>query len=377
MTDAPKSQPSLSTERHILLWLVILAVLGFLCYLLRGALTPFLVGMAVAYLLDPLADRLERAGVPRGLAALLIVASFLMAFVTVLIILVPILSAQITALVGRLPDYAVLAADAIRPLVDELKAKLARTQVQGLENIIQQHASELMGWTGQVFSRVISGGAVILSVLGVVLISPVVAFYLLRDWDRLVARIDHLLPRRGGERIRAIFREIDQRLSAFVRGQVLVILILGAWYATGLVLIGLDFGLLLGVIAGLISIIPYVGNIVGLSIGIALAAVQFGSWHGPALVAAVFGSGQILDGYVIQPKIIGDRVGLHPVWLMFAVIAGSALLGFTGALLAVPAAAVIGVLVRSAIAQYLKSPLYLDAGPAPRTAATEDEAPPR
>ena len=377
MTAAPESQPSLSTERHILLWLVILAVLGFLCYLLRGALTPFLVGMAVAYLLDPLADRLERAGVPRGMAALLIVASFLMAFVTVLIILVPILSAQITALVGRLPDYAVLAADAIRPLVDELKAKLARTQVQGLENIIQQHASELMGWTGQVFSRVISGGAVILSVLGVVLISPVVAFYLLRDWDRLVARIDHLLPRRGGERIRAIFREIDQRLSAFVRGQVLVILILGAWYATGLVLIGLDFGLLLGVSAGLISIIPYVGNIVGLSIGIALAAVQFGSWHGPALVAAVFGSGQILDGYVIQPKIIGDRVGLHPVWLMFAVIAGSALLGFTGALLAVPAAAVIGVLVRSAIAQYLKSPLYLDAGPAPRTAATENEAPPR
>ncbi|HRW60602.1 MAG TPA: AI-2E family transporter, partial [Defluviicoccus sp.] len=148
MTDAPESQPSLSTERHILLWLVILAVLGFLCYLLRGALTPFLVGMAVAYLLDPLADRLERAGVLRGLAALLIVASFLTAFVTVLIILVPILSAQITALVGRLPDYAVLAAEAIRPLVDELKAKLARTQVQGLETIVQQHASELMGWTG-------------------------------------------------------------------------------------------------------------------------------------------------------------------------------------------------------------------------------------
>ncbi|MFZ1416296.1 MAG: AI-2E family transporter [Defluviicoccus sp.] len=375
MTDSPVTQPSMTTERRFLLWLAILAVLGFLCYLLRGALTPFLVGMAVAYMLDPLADRLERAGLPRGLAAIVIVAGFLIAFVTALIILVPILSAQVTDLVGRLPEYAVLAADAIRPYVEQLKAKLARTQVQGLETIVQQQGSELMGWSGQVFSHVISGGAVILSVLGVILISPVVAFYLLRDWDRLVARINDLLPRRGGERIRTIVREIDQRLSAFVRGQVLVMLILGVWYATGLVLIGLDFGLLLGVIAGLISIIPYVGNIIGLGIGIALAAVQFGNWQGPGLVAAVFASGQILEGYVIQPKIIGDRVGLHPVWLMFAVIAGSALLGFTGALLAVPVAAVIGVLVRSAIAQYLKSPLYLDTGPSEM--AAEDEAPPR
>lgn len=377
MTDAPDTKPSMTTERRFLLWLAILAVLGFLCYLLRGALTPFLVGMAVAYMLDPMADRLERAGLPRGLAAIVIVAGFLIAFVTALIILVPILSAQVTDLVGRLPEYAVLAADAIRPYVEDLKAKLARTQVQGLETIVQQQGSELMGWSGQVFSHVISGGAVIVSVLGVILISPVVAFYLLRDWDRLVARINDLLPRRGGERIRSIVLEIDQRLSAFVRGQVLVMLILGVWYATGLVLIGLDFGLLLGVIAGLISIIPYVGNIIGLGIGIALAAVQFGNWQGPGLVAAVFASGQILEGYVIQPKIIGDRVGLHPVWLMFAVIAGSALLGFTGALLAVPVAAVIGVLVRSAIAQYLKSPLYLDTGPAPSEMAAEDEAPPR
>lgn len=376
MTDPRAPQTRLSTERHVVLWLAILVVLGFLCYLLRGALTPFLVGMAIAYLLDPLADRLERAGLPRTVAALLIVLGFLVAFVTALVILVPILSAQVTALVGRLPAYTAMATEAIQPYIAELKAKLARTQVEGLESLVKQHASALMGWTGQLFSGLISGGAVILSVLGVVLISPVVAFYLLRDWDRLIARIDHLLPRRGGARIRAIFREIDQRLSAFVRGQILVILILGTWYSTGLVLIGLDFGLLVGVIAGIISIIPYVGNIVGLGIGITLAVIQFGTWQGPALVAAVFMSGQILDGYVVQPKIIGDRVGLHPVWLMFAVIAGSALLGFTGALLAVPAAAVIGVLVRSAIAEYLKSPLYLDGAP-PQPEKAEGEAAPR
>lgn len=215
-----------------------------------------------------------------------------------------------------------------------------------------------MGSAGAVVSQVVSGGAAVLNLLGLAVVTPVVAFYLLRDWDRLVAHLDQVLPRRSAAGIRDIMREIDRRLSGFVRGQVLVCLMLGSWYATGLVLIGLDFGLLLGMIAGLISVIPYLGNVVGLGIGLAIAFTQFDGWREPLLVAAVFGSGQILEGYVLQPRIIGDRVGLHPVWLMFAVIAGGTLLGLTGALLAVPAAAVIGVLVRFSVTRYLASGLY-------------------
>lgn len=353
-----RGRAGLSGERRLVVWLALLAGLCLALYLLRAALMPFVAGMAVAYLLDPLADRLERLGLPRGAAAGLIVAGFVVAFFALLIIFIPILSAQFTDFIGRLPGYAETIEKATAPYLAELKAKLARGQAQRLQSLLEQYASDAMGSAGAVVSQVVSGGAAVLNLLGLAVVTPVVAFYLLRDWDRLVAHLDQVLPRRSAAGIRDIMREIDRRLSGFVRGQVLVCLMLGSWYATGLVLIGLDFGLLLGMIAGLISVIPYLGNVVGLGIGLAIAFTQFDGWREPLLVAAVFGSGQILEGYVLQPRIIGDRVGLHPVWLMFAVIAGGTLLGLTGALLAVPAAAVIGVLVRFSVTRYLASGLY-------------------
>jgi len=348
----------LSPERRLGLWLGIAAVAAFVLYVLRDALMPFIAGMAVGYLLDPLADRLERTKMPRGVAAALIVVGFLVTFVGVLVILIPVLSGQITELVGRLPRYAEMLQQAVAPYVTDLKVRLGPEQTQRLESFLQDYAGEIASWAGEVLKGVVSGGAAVLNLLGLLVITPVVAFYLLRDWDRLVASVDALLPQKGGAQIRTIVREIDQRLSGFLRGQLLVCLILGGWYAAGLLAIGVDFGLLIGVGAGLISVIPFVGNIVGLATSLGVALAQFDGWLSLGLVVAVFATGQALEGYILQPKIVGDRVGLHPVWLMFAVIAGSALLGITGALLSVPAAAVAGVLIRYGVERYLESPLY-------------------
>lgn len=348
----------MSVERRLVLWLIVFAVVGSAVYALSSVLTPFVAGIAVAFLLDPLADRLERLGCPRGIAAALIVVGFLVIFIAILFLIVPAVGAQAFDFITRVPGYIESVREAGEPLLERLRSALTKSQLDKLNTTVNEHVGDVLRWLGQLLGGVLSGGAAVLNVVGLLLIMPIVAFYLLRDWDRMVAYIDSLLPQHEGDAIRDLLQEINDRLSGFVRGQIIVCLILAAWYATGLSLIGLDFGLLVGVLAGLISFIPFIGNIVGLLISVGLAVAQFDGWQPVALVVGVFVSGQILSDYIIAPRIIGDKVGLHPVWLIFAVIAGSTLLGFTGALLAVPAAAVIGVLVRFAIARYRQSPLY-------------------
>jgi predicted PurR-regulated permease PerM len=348
----------MSQERRIVLWVLVFAGLSVLVYVLRGALLPFVAGMAVAYLLDPVADRLERLGMPRSIASLLIILTFVLAVVAILLVLVPILIDQVTDLVARAPGYIDALKREATPFLRKIRASLTPGQAAQIDEAIRSHAGDIVSWIANIVSGVVSGGAAVLSILGLVFIMPVVAFYMIRDWDRLVAHLDSLLPQRGGDTVRALAREIDDRLSGFVRGQALVCLLLGCWYATGLTLVGLDFALLVGISAGLLSVIPYLGNIVGLGISLLLAIAQFDSWTRVALVAAVFLSGQVLEGNFVSPKIVGDRVGLHPIWLLFAVTAGGALLGITGALLSVPTAAALGVLIRFAVQRYRESALY-------------------
>lgn len=348
----------MTAERRSLIWLGIAVVSAVLLYEMRAALTPFIAGMAVAYLLDPLADRLEVVGVPRTGAVCIILGSFLAILILVGILLFPILQTQILELAERVPTYIQKVRDAALPLIDRLQATLSAEEVERLRAAAGNVAGDVVGWAGQILSGLWSGGLAVFNALSLVVIMPVVAFYLLRDWDRIVAHIDGLLPREAADTIREQVREIDDRLSGFVRGQASVCLVLGVWYAVGLTLVGLDFGLLVGVAAGLISFVPYLGTGLGLIVGIGLALAQFDTWLPIGLVAAVFATGQILEGYVLTPRMVGERVGLHPVWVLFALMAGGALLGFTGVLLAVPAAAVIGVLVRFAISRYLESPLY-------------------
>jgi predicted PurR-regulated permease PerM len=347
-----------TAERRWLIWLAIAIVLGVLVYETRAALTPFIAGMAVAYLLDPLADRLEAVGVPRTGAVCIILGSFLALLVIVAILLFPLLQTQVVELAARIPTYMQMMRDSAMQLVDRLQAALSAQEVERLRSAAGNVAGNVVGWVGQILSGLWSGGLAVFNALSLVVIMPVVAFYLLRDWDRIVAHIDSLLPRDAADTIREQVREIDDRLSGFVRGQASVCLALGTWYAVGLTLVGLDFGLLVGIGAGLISFVPYLGTGLGFVVGLGLAVAQYDTWLPIGLVAAVFVSGQILEGYVLTPRMVGERVGLHPVWVLFALMAGGALLGFTGVLLAVPAAAVIGVLVRFAISRYLQSPLY-------------------
>lgn len=354
----------MTAERRFWIWIGLLALFVLLLYELRGVLLPFLTGIGIAYLLDPMADRLERAKVPRGIAAALIILAFFVLVAVVLLVVVPAVQAQIVDLIAAMPDYLKSLAKAINPLVRRLRAELSTEQFDKLRAAATGQAGEVVTILGSFLGDIISGGIALVAFLSLVFITPVVAFYLLRDWNRIVVIIDGLLPQRSAPVIRAQAREIDERLSGFVRGQALVCIALGAYYAIGLTIVGLNYGLLIGLGAGLISFIPYFGTIVGFAVSIGVALGQYGSdWVSIGIVVAIFISGQMLEGNVITPLLVGDRVGLHPVWIMFALLVGGSMLGFTGVLIAVPAAAVIGVFVRFAIDRYRSSALYAHDSP--------------
>ena len=350
----------MTREMRAVAWLAGIGVFVFLLSLLSGVLMPFVAGLAVAYFLDPLADRLEKWGCSRVVATSLITALFFLLAVGLAVLLFPLLHAQVMAFVARVPHYAEVLREQAGPILEHLQASLPADAVERLRGAAGTYAGEAIQWVGSLLKNLLSGGVALLNVLSLLVITPLVTFYLLRDWDRIVARVDTLLPRRAAPTIRDQVREIDRILAGFMRGQATVCLLLGLFYAVGLTLVGLDFGLLVGLGTGLISFVPYFGMLVGLATGLGIAFVQFADLSSVALVAVVFAAGQVIEGYALTPRLVGDRVGLHPVWILFALLAGGALFGFTGVMLAIPVAAVIGVLVRFALDRYVKGPLYGD-----------------
>lgn len=339
-------------------WLAGLAAALVLLYLLRGALLPFVAGMAIAYFLDPLADRLQRSGLSRTLATSVITAAFFLVVVLLVIILVPIIEDQVVSFAQKVPGYVQTLSEKLDPLIREAQRRLSPRDIERLRSSVGEYAGTLFGWLFDLSRRLLTGGLAVLEILSLVFITPIVTFYMLRDWDAMVAKVDSWLPRRHADTIRAQFREINRTLSGFVRGQATVCLALGTFYGIGLSLAGLDLGLVIGLLSGLFSFVPYLGTISGFVAGVGLAFAQTQDWRLPAIVAGVFVAGQVIEGNFLTPKLVGDRVGLHPVWVMFALLAGGALFGFVGILLAVPVAAVIGVLMRFAMSRYLESPLY-------------------
>ena len=347
----------MTRETRLWFWLAAVAVGGGLLYVLSEVLMPFVAGMLVAYFLDPVADRLEEKGCSRTVATSLITAAFFIAAVALLLVLIPLLQGQVAGFASRVPKYVATLRENAGPLLEWLTESLADEE-GGLGDAAGGYAGQVLAWAGAVLQKLWSGGMAILNVLSLALITPLVAFYLLRDWDRIVARIDALLPRDQAPAVRQQVAEIDRTMAGFVRGQATVCLILGTFYGIGLTLVGLDFGLLVGLGTGFISFIPYFGMLVGLAVGFGIAVAQFSEWVPIALVAGVFAVGQLIEGNFLTPKLVGEKVGLHPVWIIFALLAGGALFGFTGVLLSVPVAAAIGVLVRFAVGRYLGSPLY-------------------
>jgi predicted PurR-regulated permease PerM len=346
-------------RRQVIFWLVAAAVLiGFL-YLFSAILLPFFAGMILAYFLDPVADWLERRGLSRMAATVLILVMFLIALVIGLMLIIPVLASQLADFVGRLPDYL----SRLQALVTGIDAEWLSQRLgvdpaslrDGLNSLLTQAGGFLSG----VFSSILSSGKTLIDIAGLFVITPVVAFYMLLDWDKMVARVDSWIPRDHLGTVRQIALDIDRAVAGFVRGQGTVCIILGVFYAIGLTVVGLNFGLLIGLFAGLVSFIPYVGSLLGLVLSIGVALVQFWpEWHWVVAVAVIFFAGQFVEGNILQPNLVGKSVGLHPVWLMFALFAFGALFGFVGLLVAVPAAAAVGVLVRFGLSRYLASPLY-------------------
>jgi predicted PurR-regulated permease PerM len=358
------------TDTHKWQLLALTLLLGALLYLLAPVLTPFAVSALLAYLGDPLVDRLERRRLSRTLAVTLVFALMALAVVVAVLLLIPMLERQILRFIEQLPRYIAWLQETMLPwLEQQFGVDIERFEPANLVAMLRQHWAQAGGIAAAVLGGVSkSGMAVILWITHLVLI-PVVTFYLLRDWDVMVERIRELLPRSVEPAISRLARQSDEVLGGFLRGQLSVMLALGAIYTIGLSLVGIDLALLIGMLAGLVSFIPYLGAIVGIGAGIIAALVQYGDlWH-VALVVGVFAIGQTIESFALTPWLVGDRIGLHPVAVIFAILAGGQLFGFLGVLLALPVAAVVMVLLRYAHEQYTASTLY-SAGDTPPMADT-------
>ncbi|MGB7320247.1 MAG: AI-2E family transporter [Albidovulum sp.] len=346
---------ALPARQQATYWGIVSAIFLAALWALGHVMLPFIVGGALAYFLDPVADRLERAGLSRTAATSVISIVALVTFVLLALLIVPMLVRQLIGLVnaaptifGQLQDFLSVQFPSIMD-----SESVVRDTLSSIGKTIQARGGELA--TGLLTSALSVINAVVF-----IIVVPVVTFYLLLDWDNMVAKIDGWLPLDHRDLVRQLAADVDRVLAAFVRGQVSVCLILGTFYSAGLMLAGLDFGLIVGAIAGLITFIPYVGALIGGALAIGLALFQFwGDWVSIGVVAGIFAIGQFLEGNVITPRLVGKSVGLHPVWLLFALSAFGTVFGFVGMLVAVPVAAALGVLARFGIGRYLGSLLYL------------------
>ncbi|MBI1261553.1 MAG: AI-2E family transporter [Rhizobiales bacterium] len=350
----------MSVQRQAMIWMAVVLVTAFSLWLFSGILLPFVLGMAVAYCLDPLADRLEDLGLSRIVATSLITLAFVLLTVAFGILVLPALFDQAVSLVNVLPELI----DKTRAFVvdvthDRLGSVLGISSGKDVEKALTGAVQNTTSWLPNLLSAIGYQGLQLVSLITMILVTPVVAFYLLLDWDRMVAEIDTLLPRDHAETIRELMRETNSVLEGFVRGQAIVCLALGVFYAIGLSLAGLKFGLIVGIAAGVISFIPYLGTITGFVTAIGLALFQFWpDYVQIGIIAGIFLLGQFIEGNFLSPKLVGNRVKLHAVWVIFALFAFGSLFGFVGALVGLPMAAVIGVLARFLVRRYRQSALY-------------------
>ncbi|MDH4990234.1 AI-2E family transporter [Aquamicrobium lusatiense] len=357
--DASRADMSVALRRQALFWGTAMVLLILFLYVFSGILLPFVAGMALAYFLDPVADRLQRLGLSRLMATIVILFAFVIVLVLGFVVLVPILASQMADFAARLPDYMTRLQALVTNFDPAWLERRFGVDAAGLKEGLNSLLTSGFGLLTSLFQSIWNSGMALVSVVSLLVVTPVVAFYMLLDWDRMIAVVDSWVPRDHVQTVRTIFSDINTATAGFVRGQGTLCLVLGGMYAFGLTLTGLNFSILIGLFAGLISFIPYVGSLTGLVLAVGVALVQFWpDWLMIVAVACVFFVGQFIEGNILQPKLVGKSVGLHPVWLMFALFAFGALFGFVGLLIAVPAAAAIGVLVRFALSRYLESPLY-------------------
>jgi predicted PurR-regulated permease PerM len=353
----------MSLQNQIKIWLFLLAVMILGLWVFRGILLPFILGMALAYLLDPVADQFERWRFSRLWASVIILAVAIAVFATAFFLVVPLALQQAFGLALKLPGYVNQLQELANERVPELFAALGEAQVVQFQNTLAELLNQGIGIVGGLLAQVMQSGLTLINALGVLIITPVVAFYLLLDWDRMSKTFDSLLPREHQEEIRAVLDDVDQAMSGVIRGQGAIMIILSVYYGVALSFAGLNYGIAIGLTTGLLSFVPYVGFLTGFVLSMGVGIVQF--WPDGMMIAVIFGVfavGQFLEANVLYPNFVGSSIGVHPVWLMFALFAFGLIFGLIGIVLAVPMIAISGVLVRFAVSKYKSSVLYLGTG---------------
>lgn len=370
----------MTLQKQVLIWAITLGVLIFALWVFSPILLPFIAGLVLAYFLDPVADALQRLGLSRLASALLIVIMAILTLVIGLVILAPMVMDQLGRLAGDLPSIIASLTQRFNELAPQWMKDMLAQSGADVQGSITQFAGRAAEWILSVLKTLLSGGLALVNLVSLLVVTPIVTFYLLVDWDDMIATVDGWVPREHVEKVRGLGREINTAMAGFIRGQGTVCMLLGIFYAVALSVAGLKFGLAIGLLAGALTFIPYAGALIGGVLAIGVALVQFWpDFWSIALVAAIFGTGQFLEGNFLSPKLVGKSVGLHPVWLMFALFAFGYAFGFVGLLLAVPLAAAAGVLVRFGLQQYLSSRLYLgfgddaDAVPVPVAIIAEEQ----
>jgi len=348
---------SKNAER-VLFWVGITALSLFFLYQISNILMPFIVGILVAYFLDPVADRVEKLGISRGLAAALITTIFFTVGILAVIVLAPVLFDQFVSLAAKAPEYVKEVQSKYEPALSAFLNDISPDSISKAKEIAAGFSDNLTKFAAKLIGGIWKSGVAVVNMISLIFISPIVAFYMLKDWDKFTAKIDSWLPRDSAETVREQVKKIDQTISGYLRGQSNVCLLLGVFYAIGLSLAGLEFGLFIGLMTGILAFIPYAGAFFGTVVGLLVAYFQFGSISGVGMVLAVFVLGQILEGNFLTPRLVGRKVGLHPVWVIFGLLAGGSLFGFTGVLIAIPVTATIGVLTRFFIKKYLEGDIF-------------------
>ena len=362
----------MTLRNQVLVWGGFFLVAILLLWVFRSILLPFVIGMALAYLLNPIVNLLQRIRIPRSLASAIVLVLVLAVITGLVLMLVPLVSTQVAGLVVRLPAYIGDLQHLVQDFAPQLNEWLGPERAAQLEASLAGMIGSGIELAGSIFTQVAQSGFGVLNTLVVLFITPVVAFYLLLDWDGMVKRVDTLLPRQHRDEIRGVLGQIDRAMAGWLRGQGSVIVVLCIYYCTALWLVGLDFGIAIGLIGGILSFVPYVGFLIGFAMSLTIAVVQFwpDMWVRLIIVLGIYIIGQFLEGNILVPNLVGQSININPVWLMFALFAFGLLFGFVGLLLAVPLTAMAGVLIRYALVKYQESSLYLG-----ETIAEESHAP--
>ncbi|OJW54065.1 MAG: hypothetical protein BGO67_08360 [Alphaproteobacteria bacterium 41-28] len=361
----------MTKNRPIWLWVGLGAIIVGSLYYLQSILMPFLTGLLVAYAMNPAVRRLEKWGIPRNAGTILMILSFFLLIGLLLFIAIPFIQTELLRLAFHVPQYGQRMMIALKPLLDEASAYIKPQDIERLRELASTYLGDVITWGIKLLAGILTSGLALANLISLIVITPIVAFYFLRDWNKIIQTIDLWLPRPYEPTLRRLFKEMNANIGGFAKGQALVCLMVGLYYMIALTLANLDFSVVVGMVIGVVAFIPYVGALFGFMLSMGIAFAQFTEWTSIGIVAGIFVVGQTLEAYLLIPYFVGDRIGLHPVWVLFALLAGGVLYGFVGILFALPVAAAVGVLVRHGLALYLKSPYYLGQSPSAQKKSRE------